>query len=114
MIPARGHFYQINRVFAQGHDLYPVPGDRHRMLEMGRKRAVGSTHGPPVRIHTRFPGTEVEHRFDTDRHPGLELHPPPGHAQIGNLRLLVHLTADSVADVLSDDPDPVTLADGLN
>ena len=40
--------------------------------------------------------------------------PRPGGAEIGNLGLFVHLTADSVADVFPDDPDPVALADGLN
>src|SRR4029453_15939375 len=84
-------------------DLGTLLRDGDRVLEMGRQRAVTGHDGPAVGLHLDLVAAECEHRLDRQADPRLELHPADAGPVVGDLRLLVHLGADSVADELSDD-----------
>ena len=66
---------------------------------MCRKRAAAGHDGPAVTEHTDGIAFSVNHRFNAERHAGHQPHAVAGLAVIRHLRILVHLTADSVSAV---------------
>ena len=97
-----------------GKDLRTVWRNRHRVLPMSGKTPVFGTNGPPIRIDFGVTSPDVEHRFDAERHSGFELQSLPRCPVVGDLGLFVHLTSDSVPDVLFDDPIAIGLTDRMN
>ena len=63
--------------------------------------------GPVVREDVGSMVAEREHRLDREAQAGLELAPAATGAVVGDLRFLVHLGADAVADELADDAEAV-------
>src|SRR6185369_2220915 len=58
--------------------------------------------------------TEGEHRLDGQAQAGLELATRATGPEVGDLRLLVHLGPDAVADELADDTEVRLCGDGLD
>src|SRR5579872_5829005 len=75
--PGFASFASANRGFdrRQREDARLAAGDRHRVLEVGRERAVGGGDGPPIRHGADFTGAEVDHRLDGDGHSGHQARP---------------------------------------
>src|SRR6476659_4352801 len=59
-------------VLGESEDLVAVVGDDDGVLELGRAPAVTGDDGPAVLPHLPLVGAEVEHRFDGERHAGLD------------------------------------------
>ena len=72
---------------------------------MGRQRPVGRDDRPVVRLDAGVVAAEGEHRLDGQAQAGLELAARAAGPVVGDLRLLVHLGPDAVADELADDPE---------
>ena len=81
----------------------PCLGHGDGMLEVGRHRAVGGDDRPVVRLDPGVVAAQGEHRLDGQAQAGLELAAGAAGAVVGDLRLLVHLGPDAVADELADD-----------
>src|SRR3989304_9921357 len=81
-----------------------------RVLEVGGQPPVQRPHRPVVRIALRPPVAGVDHRLDSDDHPLFEDGPGLRVADnvVRHLRVLVHLAADAVTDVLADDGEALT------
>src|SRR3954454_3842406 len=84
-------------------------GDRHRVLEVGRQRPVLAVDRPVVGRHADRVVADGHHRFDGQNHALLELLAGPGLAVVRDLRVLVHVAADPVADERADDAEAVGL-----
>src|SRR5205823_1680849 len=95
-------------------DLGAVVGDRDRVLEMGRQRAVTGHNGPAIGLDRDVAAAEGQHRLDREADAGRELHALDAGPVVRDLRLLVHLRPDPVADELPDDPVPVWRGDVLD
>ena len=67
-----------NRLFTQRENLRSVGGYRHCVFPMGGQLTICGTDGPFIRIDLGMAGTEVEHRFDAQRHTVPQLHPLAG------------------------------------
>ena len=65
---------------------------------MRRQAAVARLDGPAVGAHADLVAAEGEHRLDGQAQAGLDAAAPVARAEVGDLRLLVHLGADAVAD----------------
>src|SRR5690348_12659213 len=85
-------------------DLRTVVRDRDRVLEVGGQRSVAGHDRPAIRLHDDLVAAEREHRLDRQADAGRELHPADPRAVVRDLRSLVHLGADPVADELTHDP----------
>ena len=81
----------------------PCSGDRDRVLEVGGEGVVGGCDGPAVGLHVDVAVAEREHRLDRQADAGLELGAARARAVVRDLRVLVHLRADAVADERPDD-----------
>src|SRR5205814_10134404 len=79
------------------------------VLEMGRKAAIGGHHGRPVGERASLGAAGVDHRLDGDAEALLYLEAPVGRAVVRDLRVLVHSTADPVADVVAHHAVPLRL-----
>ena len=90
-------------------DLRLAVRDQNGIFIVGRPFAVQRLDGPAVAHLLDGRRTGVHHGFDCKRHAAEEPGPPAGMAVIGDLRRLVHLGADTVADVFPDDGVAVTL-----
>src|SRR3989442_15719840 len=83
-----------------------VLNDGHRMLEVGRQRAVLGDHGPLV-VECPDPGPpNIDHRLDRDGHPGDEPGPPLRLAVVRGLGLPGKARADAVPHELPDNRVP--------
>ena len=83
---------------------------RDRVLEVGREGAVAVTTVQPSSRTCTVVAAEREHRLDRQAHPGCELDGRGAGPVVRDLRVLVHLGADAVADELADDAEAVRLA----
>src|SRR3954449_3645962 len=83
-----------------------VGGDRDGELEVGGQRAVLGEDRPAVVAHADQVAARVDHRLHGQHHALLELGPAPRLAVVGDLRLLVHRAAYSVADERAHDAQP--------
>src|SRR5688500_15789414 len=81
-----------------------------RVLEMGCQRAVAGDDRPAVRRDLDLVAAEREHRLDGEADAGGQLHALRARPVVGDLRFLVHLGADAVADELAN--DAVTMGPG--
>src|SRR5712671_1358732 len=84
-------------------DFRPVFRYCDGVLEVGRQRAIARDDGPAVRLDLDVGSAEGQHRLDCQADARREGQPADAGAVIRNLRLLVHLRADPVADELADD-----------
>src|SRR5262249_20641909 len=85
-----------------GEDPGALIEDRDRVLEVRGHRAISGYCRPVViqLLYVRGPG--VYHGFDGDDKAGFHAFAIVWLAEIGDLRILVHLPAGAVADVLPD------------
>src|SRR5580704_14898733 len=74
---------------------------RHRVLEVRRIAAVRRHRGPLVVQNPHARAARVHHRLDGQHHALLQLRTLPRVTVIRQLRVLVHLRADSVAHELA-------------
>src|SRR6185503_7466321 len=79
--------------------LVTVFGHCDRVLEMRGQRPILGDDGPAVRQQARLPAPDVDHRFDGHDQPRLEHRAAPGLAVVRDLRVLVQVAPDPVADV---------------
>src|SRR5262245_4150410 len=87
----------------RGQDLGAVVRHRDRVLEVGRERAVARHDRPALGLDLDLVAAERQHRLDREADPGLELQPAGSGPVVRDLRLLVHLGPDPMADELADD-----------
>src|SRR5687768_8430364 len=82
---------------------------RHRdgVLEVRREAPVAGDGRPAVVQDPHLVGPHGHHGFDGEHHPGSELWPAAGVAEVRHLRLLVERPADPVADEGADDREAV-------
>src|SRR5712691_3896635 len=92
-----------------GEDVRTALRDRDRVLEVRGQAAVLRHRRPPVVQHAHLPAPHRHHGLDGQDHARLELRPPPGIAEVRDLRLLVQRAADAVSHEGTDDPEAVTL-----
>src|SRR4051812_6938792 len=86
-----------------GEDAGAVLRDGDGELEVGGQRAVGRIDGPVVIAEADVGAARVDHRLDGEHHARLEQGAAPRLAVVGDLRVLVHVAADAVADQRADD-----------
>ena len=86
-----------------------VAGDRDRELEVGGQRAVLGVDRPVVVAHPHGVAAGRDHRLDGQDHALLEQRALAGLAEVGDLRVLVHVAADAVADERAHDREAVGL-----
>src|SRR5512143_805056 len=92
----------------------PAFGDRHRVLEVRRQRAVERHDRPAIAERLRRRTAEVHHRLDRDREAGHELLAPLGLAVVRDLRFFMELDADAVPDEIAHDAEARGLDNGLH
>ena len=80
-----------------GQDARAVRGDGDAVLPVGGQAAVARLDGPAVRPDADLVAAEREHRLDGQAQAGLDAPAAVAGAEVGDLRLLVHLGADAVA-----------------
>src|SRR6185503_21019759 len=88
---------------APGQHAGAVAGDRDRVLAVGRQAAVAGVDGPAVVAALDVVRARRDHRLDREHHARGQLGAAPGRAVVGDLRILVHVAADAVADQAADD-----------
>src|SRR3954454_22744153 len=93
----------------RGEDPRAAGGDGDRELEVGGQRPVLGVDRPAVVAHADLVAARVDHRLDREAHARLEQRALAGIAVVGDLRLLVHLAADAVADERADDRQALAL-----
>src|SRR4051794_31104686 len=79
-----------------GEDLRISFGHQHGVLEMTGRFAVRGDDGPFIRQGPDGGAAEINHRFDRERHAGLELRPFATAPVVGNLRFLVQRASHAV------------------
>src|SRR5215216_5585116 len=84
-------------------DSRTLVGHGHGVLEVRRQRAVCRSDRPLVVAYDDFVAAGGDHRLDCQRHPGREGGAAARLSVVGDLRVLVHVTADAVADEAPDD-----------
>src|SRR4051794_36201699 len=77
-------------------DARAVPRNGDSVLEVGGQRAILGVDRPVVRAHPHVVGSDVHHGLDREHHALLELGPGARLAEVRNLRIFVHGTADSM------------------
>ena len=77
---------------------------------MGADAAVEGNGRPAVGQDLHLWRSSVDHRFDSQHHSGLESRTLAAGAEVGYLGILVHGSADAVADELLDDAETLGLA----
>ena len=65
--------------------------------------------GPVVAAHPDLGRAGVDHRLDREHHARLQLRARARLAEVGDLRVLVHVAADAVPDQRADDREPLGL-----
>src|SRR5262252_5932990 len=101
-----GHF------LGPGQNQRTVGGDRHGMLEMRRRAAVGG-FGDPFVTHSYFVAAGIHHRFDGDDHSLLKTRTAPGFPIIRQVRFVVHLGANAMPNEFAHYRKPVFLDQAL-
>ena len=84
-------------------DLRSVLRNHHGMLKVSRKFPVLGDHGPSVGENLHPVTSLIHHRLYRQNHSLPELDPSPAHPVIGNLRVFMHVSADSMSDKIPDD-----------
>src|SRR5213595_958084 len=90
--------------------------DGDRELEVGGQRAVLRIDRPAVVAHPHMMAAGGGHRLDREHHALLEQLALAGRPVVGDLRVLVHVATDPVADERAHDREAVVLhvlLDGL-
>src|SRR4051794_2758699 len=90
-------------------DLGPIARYGDRVLEMRRERAVDGDDGPAVGLDLDLVRAEREHRLDGQADPRRGLDPAAAAPEVRDVRRLVHLGPDPVADEVLDDAVAVGL-----
>ena len=91
-----------------------VGRDGHRELEVGGQRAVLRVDRPAVVAHPDHVAARVHHRLDREHHPLLELRARVDRPEVRDLRILVHVAPDPVADERAHDAQALALDAGLD
>src|SRR4051794_31631864 len=73
------------------------------MLEVRGERPVPRDHGPTVLELEGFVASDVEHRFDRERHSRPQENSPVRVSMVGDVRLFPHVSADAMTAVLADE-----------
>src|SRR5436190_3336599 len=102
-IRRRGRLPSALLLVPGGQDTGAVLRDSDRELEVSGKRAIGRVHRPVVLAHADLGAAGVDHRLQSQDHPGLQRGALAGLAIVGDLRVLVHVAADSVTHQRADD-----------
>src|SRR5690349_984319 len=96
-------------------DVYARGGDGYGVFEVGGGFAVFGDDRPLVFLHDDVAAAGDDHRLDGDRHAGPQLEVAAAlfaGDEVGDAAgLLVHGSADAVADELADHAVPVDLLD---
>src|SRR5829696_350242 len=95
-------------------DTGPLGGDRDRELEMGGERPVLGVDRPVVAADPDGRAPYVDHRLDGQDHALLERRALARRPEVRDLRVLMHVAADAVADELADDRKALLLDRGLH
>ena len=72
-----------------GQNVRPVIGNQHRVLEVGRERAVSRARRPLVVVHPDVRTAHVHHGLDCKHHSRQQPRASPRLAEVRNLRRLV-------------------------
>src|SRR2546428_5432834 len=88
--------------------------DSEGVLEVGGETAVEGADGPIVGVAFGAPVADVDHGLDRDDHAGPQDGAGVGRAVVRDLRVLVHVAADAVPDVLADDGEALAFDPGLD
>lgn len=81
---------------------------------MGRQASVGGDGRPAVLQHPHLEGTGVDHRLDGDHHTADQSGASAGLAIVRDLRLLVQMLTNTVADEVTDDSAAERFGIGLH
>src|SRR6478609_4767411 len=96
---------RVVRYLKDGQDLRAVLGDGHRVLGVRGPAAVAAADRPAVAVDpVHVPAAGQEPGLDGDHQPGDELSASSRGALVGNVRVLVHGPADTVAAEVGADP----------
>src|SRR6185503_15770894 len=109
-MPSRGRLFlrrgqvSVNRraLLNQRQDLRALLSHRNRVLYVGAGAAVDRDHGPPVFQSFRVVRTEIYHRLDRKNIAFFDFWALARLSVVRNLRILMHLTPDAVADANSE------------
>src|SRR5271170_1993257 len=101
---------QNGSIFLACQHLGAIFCDGYGVLEVGAVTAVDCDGCPTVLEDTDFRAAGVDHGLDGENHAGLEAGALAGWAEVGDLGVLVHGTADAMADKLADDAEALGLA----
>ena len=98
----------------QREDLVPRLGNRDRVLELGRERAVARDGGPAIAEYLHMRTAEIDHRLDGEEHPGLQRHAFAAAAVMQDVGLVVEQPAKAVAAEVAHDGAALGLGEGLD
>src|SRR5262245_36046995 len=82
-------------------DLTPGLRDQHRVLELGRQFPVLRHRRPLVVEHLYFPRSNVDHRFDSERHARFQTPATAPMPDVADLRFVMELPPDAVTDEIA-------------
>src|SRR6266436_10203453 len=91
----------------------PVGGNRHRVLEVGRRAAVRRFRHPLI-PHPHFRASRVDHRLDGDHHTLLQPRAASLVTVVRQVGLVVHLRSNPVPDELTHHRETVLLDPALH
>src|SRR5574341_387395 len=93
----RGRFF-----FNQRKNFRTCFSDGDRVLDVRARLPIDGHDRPAIRQSFRVVRPEINHRFDRKYVAPPDLRTLPGFAVIRNLRVLVHATADAMADIFAN------------
>ena len=95
-------------------DLRATICGEHGVFEMSGGLTVGGDVGPTIAQGLGLETAEVDHRFDRERHAGLDFFTGAAPTKVGDLWGFMHRGSDAVADHIANDAEAVAFAVGLN
>ena len=105
---------QIGAIFLTRQHLWTIFCDGDGVLEVGAVTSVVGDGGPAVFEDVNFGPPGVDHGLNREDHAGLETGAFAAVAEVRNLGIFVHGTANAMADELADDTEALGLAELLD
>src|SRR5690606_38903490 len=95
-------------------DLGSVFRGEHSVFEVGGGKVVRRDNRPPIAKRLCAMRPEIDHRFDRQGHPRLDLVARIATTEVRNLRFFMHRNADAMADEVAHHAKTMGFDVGLN
>ena len=101
-------------VWFGGENHRSVFGNGDHLLEVRAGHTIARAYQPPILALKHFSCSHIDHRLDSQHHTNLQLHTKMPVSIIRDVRLFMHVSANTMANILTNYAEPGILGNQLH